>query len=129
MRPVLHKYTRWLSGLRLAQTSPWPLVAVGLALIGAGLGWDLRRQYVESQQFEAQRLQDGAQLVAQAAVQRLAAASTLLTRLDTALTNNPVDAQASVTAISASATTRRALAMVGRVVRTPPRTRLATWKP
>lgn len=101
MRPVLHKYTRWLSGLRLAQTSPWPLVAVGLALIGAGLGWDLRRQYVESQQFEAQRLQDGAQLVAQAAVQRLAAASTLLTRLDTALTNNPVDAQALVTAISA----------------------------
>lgn len=91
----------WWQQIRLGNTSPWPLVAIGLTLIGAGLGWDLYRQYQDARGYEAQRLNCAAQLIAQSVVQRLASTATLLNRLDAALAINPADATASAVSVSA----------------------------
>ncbi len=89
---------RWL---RMGQASPWPLVAIGLLIIGAGLAVDLHRQYREAQEREQVRLDSAATLVARIAAERLASAVQLLERLDDALLANPLDAQAIVQTLSA----------------------------
>ncbi|MBL8242730.1 MAG: hypothetical protein JNL89_00985, partial [Rhodanobacteraceae bacterium] len=40
--------TRLARALGIAHWSPWPLVAIGLAIIGAGQALDLHRQYREA---------------------------------------------------------------------------------
>ena len=89
---------RWL---RMGQASPWPLVAIGLLVIGIGLAVDLRRQYQEAQMREQARLNSAAALVARIAAERLASAVQVLERLDDALRANPLDAQAIVQTLSA----------------------------
>ena len=86
--------------LRLAQWSPWPLVAIGLIVIGLGLGLDLRRQYREAEFHEQERLTAAANAVAHGVGQRLVTAALLLDRLDDALKANPADANAIVRAVS-----------------------------
>jgi len=86
--------------LRLAQWSPWPLLAIALLVIGVGLGLDLRRQFHESATHERERLAAAATLVAQGSAQRLAVAAQLLARLASALDSNPGEAQAIVNAVS-----------------------------
>ena len=90
----------WLNRIRLSQWSPWPLVAIGLSIIGAGLGLDLRRQYQEAQDLAQGRINTAAMLAAQSISQRLAAASLLLNRLETSLNANPSDAATILSVIS-----------------------------
>ncbi|HWS26297.1 MAG TPA: ATP-binding protein, partial [Xanthomonadales bacterium] len=98
--PHVHFAARLLRRLRLTHWSPWGLVAVGLFIIGAGLGLDLLRQYREAKDHERERLVATAQTVAHATGQRLAAAAMLLARLDEALQANPADAHAIVHTVS-----------------------------
>ena len=92
--------TRLVRRLRLAHWSPWALAAVALVIIGCGLGFDLRRQYLESQAHERERLAAAADAVAHGVGQRLVAAAMLLARLDSALQANPTDARAIVQTVS-----------------------------
>ncbi|GMU43133.1 MAG: hypothetical protein AMXMBFR25_11190 [Lysobacterales bacterium] len=80
--------------------SPWLLVAIGLAIIGAGLGFDLKRQYRDAARIEQERLAAGAALAAHALEQRLVVLARLLARLDTALRANPDDALLIVHAVA-----------------------------
>ena len=97
-RRRLGALVRWL---RMGHASPWPLVAIGLLVIGAGLAVDLHRQYREAQTREQARLDRASVLVAQVAAERLAVAVQVLERLDDALLANPLDAQAIVQTLSA----------------------------
>ncbi|MGE4071218.1 MAG: ATP-binding protein [Lysobacterales bacterium] len=100
LQPGQSRFSQWLRRIGLARWSPWPLVAIGLAIIGTGLGLDLRRQYHEAQSLARDRISTSATLAAQSVGQRLAAASLLLNRLDSSLTANPLDAAAIVSVIS-----------------------------
>ena len=100
LQPGQSRFSQWLRRIGLAQWSPWPLVAIGLAIIGTGLGLDLRRQYQEAQSLARDRIGSSATLAAQTVGQRLAAASLLLNRLDSSLNANPLDAAAIVSVIS-----------------------------
>ncbi len=84
--------TRLARALGIAHWSPWPLVAIGLAIIGAGQALDLHRQYREATAHEQERLAASATLGAHAVEQRLAGVARLLVRLDSALRANPQDA-------------------------------------
>ncbi len=96
----VHFAARMARKLRLTQWSPWGLVAIGLLIIGVGLGLDLVRQYREATDHERERLTATAETVAHGTGQRLAAAAMLLARLDEALQANPADAHAIVLAVS-----------------------------
>ena len=84
--------TRLARALGVAHWSPWPLVAIGLFIIGAGQAFDLHRQYREAAAHEQERLAASATQGAHAVEQRLGNLARTLARLDSALRANPQDA-------------------------------------